>query len=194
MKNQSIYFCALILILVLFQSCNPPTSQKPKDIIISTQVPSETVKESPKPAVPSIEETAFEGISPGDKIAEHQGNLEQAIQKNGEGTFDIYNIKNATYGVMGYLYPDPKTPTLVGDVVINSPLAKTKDGIHVGKTFGALMQKYPNIEVRGSEIEGRTYAKQNNLSFRLDFPHFKYELDKKTIPPTTKIIEIVIGR
>jgi len=43
-------------------------------------------------------------------------------------------------------------------------------------------------------IRDRTYANANNLAYRLEVPNFTYEVDKATIPTTTKITQIVIHR
>lgn len=72
--------------------------------------------------------------------------------------------------------------------------AITEDGIKVGDSLQDLKTAVPSIEVHGSEIEGRTYATFNSISYRLDSSNFSYDLDIETIPSDTKILEIVINR
>ena len=140
-----------------------------------------------------ISETSFEGISPSDEISKHEPSLEKEVLKTGEGNFDIYRIKNKE-GSLAYLMPDPRDEALVGNIIIDSPKAKTKDGFQVGSTLADLTKKYPNLEIHGSEIEGRTYANIGNLSYRLDAANWSYEIDKSKISPNSKILEIIINR
>lgn len=137
---------------------------------------------------------SFEGISPGDAIADYADVLSEEKLKTGEGTFDTYVITDKANGNLGYILPDPNDKKLVGNIVVTNPMAKTKDGFHVGSTWGDLLAKHPRIQVHGSEIEGRTYAKFGKLSFRLQSSNFTYEVNKETIPKHTKVIEILINR
>ena len=78
--------------------------------------------------------------------------------------------------------------------IVESPKASTDKGLKIGSTFKDLLKVYPNIDVHGSESEGRTYATADGFSYRLDAPNFTYDVDKAKIPATTKITEIVINR
>ena len=84
--------------------------------------------------------------------------------KTGEGSFDVYEIKDFENNPAGYFMADPKNKLLVGDITVQSPKASTEKGIKIGDTFKDLLKAFPNIEVHGSEVEGRTYATANNLS------------------------------
>ncbi len=137
---------------------------------------------------------AFRGIQVGDLIANHKAYIQKTKLKTGEGTFDVYEIKDFENNPAGYLVPDPKNKLLVGDITVKTPKAETAKGIKVGGTFQDLLKAFPNIEVHGSEIEGQTHANANNISYRLDMPNFTYDVDKAKIPPTTKITEIMINR
>lgn len=141
-----------------------------------------------------IKENSFQGISPGDKITSHSSKLEKNTLKNGEGEFVSYQIKDNKLGTVGYLLPDPNDATLVGNITVESDEAKTKKGIRIGSTFGELMKKYPKAKVHGSEIEGRTYAKAGDLSFRLNTSFYSYDVDITKVSKSTEVIEILINR
>lgn len=141
-----------------------------------------------------ITETSFRGITVGDQISSHSDYIQKEQLKTGEGSFEIYRIKDFNNNPAGYFMADPNNESLVADITVESPMAATAEGIKVGSTFEELRQKLPDMEVHGSEIEGRTYANYNNLSYRLDIGNFTYEVDIEKIPAATKIINIVINR
>ena len=141
-----------------------------------------------------ISPISFRGIQIGDLIANHSDYIKKTKLKTGEGSFDVYEIKDFENNPAGYFLPDPKDKLLVGDITVNSPKAQTAKGIKIGDTFQDLLKNFPDITVHGSEIEGQTHANANNLSYRLDVANFKYEIDKAKIPTTTKITEISINR
>jgi len=141
-----------------------------------------------------ISENSFRGITPGDVISKHSDYVEKSLLQTGEGDFEVYTIMGKNNNPTGYLIPDPNDENLVGDIVIETKIAKTADGIKVGSTFEEL-KKYSKVtEVHGSEIEGRTYATKGQLAYRLDVALFSYEVDAEKIPGDTKIIEIMIMR
>lgn len=142
----------------------------------------------------TIEENAFRGITVGDKIDDHLAYLEKKKMRDGEGTFDIYEIKDFGNNPAGYFVSDFNDEGKVSDITVTTPKATTTAGIKVGSTFEELSKVFPNIEVHGSEIEGRTYAKAGNLSYRLEVVNFSYEVDVNKIPANTKITEIIINR
>jgi hypothetical protein len=141
-----------------------------------------------------ISPISFRGIQIGDLIAKHNDYIKKTKLKTGEGSFDVYEIKDFENNPAGYFLPDPKNKLLVGDITVQSPKAQTAKGIKIGDTFQDLLKVFPDIAVHGSEIESRTNASANNLSFRLDIANTKYEIDKAKIPATTKITEITINR
>lgn len=141
-----------------------------------------------------ISETSFRGISVGDKISLHTDYIQKEQLKTGEGTFEIYRIKNFNNNPAGYFLPDPNNESLVGDITVESQMAQTAEAIKVGSSFEDLRNKLPEIKVRGSEIEGRTYAVYKTLAYRLDIGMFTYNVDIEKIPPETKITEIMIKR
>jgi hypothetical protein len=141
-----------------------------------------------------IGSTSFRGITVGDTISKHGAYTKKTKLKTGEGSFDVYEIKDFENNPAGHFMQDPKNKLLVGDVTVESPKARTEQGLKIGDTFKDSLKAFPNIEVHGSEIESRTYARDGNLSYRLDVPNATYEVDKAKIPATTKITEIVINR
>jgi len=142
----------------------------------------------------TIDNNAFRGITIGDKIADHADYIQKETLKTGEGAFEVYRIKDFNNNPAGYLIPDPKEESLVGDITVETQMAATAEGIKVGGTFQDLITAIPKVEVHGSEIEGRTYATYDNLSYRLDAANFSYKVDKSKIPAATKIMQIVINR
>lgn len=141
-----------------------------------------------------ITPNAFRGISVGDIIETHSDYLQKEQLKTGEGTFEVYRIKDFNNNPAGYLMPDPNDESVVGDITVETPMAATVEDIKVGSTFGDLQRTIPNIGVHGSEIEGRTYANAHNISYRLDVANFSYEVDAAKIPATTKITQIIVNR
>lgn len=141
-----------------------------------------------------ITPNSFRGITIGDKISKHVDYIQKEQLRTGGGTFEIYRIKDFNNNPAGYLMPDPKDNSIVGDITIETQMAATVAAIKVGSTFEQLNATFPTIEVHGSEIEGRTYATHNNISYRLDVPNFTYEVDKSKIPANTKITQIMLNR
>lgn len=141
-----------------------------------------------------IGQNAFRGIQVGDLISKHTDYIQKTKLKTGEGTFEVYEIKDFDNNPAGYFVPDPNNKQMVGDITVNSPKAQTIEGIKIGSTFQDLQKVFPGIAVHGSEIEGRTNAVAGNLSYRLNVANFSYEIDAAKIAATTKIMEITINR
>jgi hypothetical protein len=142
-----------------------------------------------------ISSTGFRGIQVGDAISKHNSDyVKKTKMKTGEGTFEVYQIRDFENNPAGYFMADPNNKLLVGDITVESPKASTEKGIKLGSTFKDLLAAYPKLEAHGSEMESRTYAKFGNISYRLDVANTQYDLDKTKIPATAKIIEIVINR
>jgi len=142
-----------------------------------------------------IRSKSFYGISIGDAIAANKNVLEKGILQTGEGDFDVFYIKNERGEVLGHVDTDFKDESKVGAINIDSPLAKTEQGIHVGMTFGEMESILNPTEVHGSEVEGRTYASQpskDHVWYLLDAYFWTYELDKQAIKKSTKIKEITL--
>ena len=142
----------------------------------------------------AIGHNSFRGITIGELISNHKDDIQKTQLKTGEGTFEVYEIKDFENNPAGYFLPDPNDADRVGDIVVQTPKAQTAEGIMVGNTYQDLLKVFPNIEVHGSEVEGRTNATNGTLSYRMDLPNFNYEVDKAKIPGTTKIVEITVNR
>lgn len=193
-------FCTLLFLFAIssLMSCGADTP--PSDTTEEETTTENVATESPTTTETTdnlflIKADSYQGIKPGDAIAQHQAKLQKDILKTGEGDFEIYRIK-ATEGeerFVGFLDSEPMDESKVGTVFIDIPEAQTELGIQVGDTFKDLKEKLPNIEVHGSEIEGRTYAKSGQLSYRLDVANFSYEVDMNKIPATAKVMEIIIN-
>jgi hypothetical protein len=141
-----------------------------------------------------ISPISFRGIQIGDLIDNHKDYIKKTKIRTGEGTFDVYEIKDFENNPAGYFVPDPNDKLLVGDITIKTPKAQTAKGIKIGDSFQDLLKAFPDIAVHGSEIESRTTATAHNISYRLDIANNKYDIDKAKIPAATKITEMTINR
>lgn len=131
------------------------------------------------------------GIRPGDKVADIN-NLSKAMLRDGEGTFQVYDIKDAGGKKLGYLVPNPERLKEVRSIHITDPTLATARGISVGSTFAELDAAYGGVTPHGSEIESRVSVEADNLTFRIDALSNKYDMDKSTIKPGAKVTEIII--
>ncbi len=141
-----------------------------------------------------ISENSFRGIKIGDKISGHNEYAIEGQMRSGEGSFKVHWIMDFNNNRAGYLVPDPKDELIVGNIMIQSKMAETAEGIKVGSTFGDLQKAFPNLEVHGSEIEGHTFARANKLSYRLEAVNNTYKVDVKKIPLSSKVTQIMINR
>ncbi len=142
----------------------------------------------------SIDPKGLFGVNVGDAIKKHKASVKKTTIKTGEGDFTAYQISDPENNPAGYFMPDPKNELLVGDITIETPKASTDKGIKIGSTFKELLKAYPTLKVHGSEIESRTYAVVGNMSYRLNVPNTKQDVDIAKVPATAKITEIVINR
>jgi hypothetical protein len=172
-----LYFC---VIATIFQSCNETASTNQQ----SDQQASTEQQEVNTTYLMTSD--AFFGLRKNEKIP---SDLEKSVLETGEGNFDIFLITDDD-GTLGYIHPDMDDELLIGSMVITSQKVFTPHGLSVGMTFGKLQEKYPNVEVYGSEIEGYTSAMIEDIYYALAFNHWSYDLDAKLIPSDTKIIEI----
>ena len=148
----------------------------------------------PGPTRLVISENAFRGIQVGDAIEKHSDYIQKGQIKTAEGNVEIYRIKDFNNNPAGFFYADPKDEQKVGTITVESKMATTAEGIKVGSRFRELLKQVPELEVHGSEVEGRAHATFNNLSYRLDVPIFKYKVSTKSVPDSTRIIQIIINK
>lgn len=201
---RNLKFCVLFLVFTSLFSCtsdqhkvteNAQTENTEQKIGENTEQNTETEVEKEAKQEENeliIYQKSFLGLSPDTKITDFGGTLEKGFLKTGEGDFDIFNLKDENGNTVAYFVPFGKNQDEVGAITVTSTLAKTEDGIKIGDTFGSLLEKYPNLKVYGSEIEGYTQALVGNLGYRLDEPHYVYELKIIEIKKETKIIEIIV--
>lgn len=201
MNIRNLKFCACIIVFTSLFSCGSGQTKE----LESTEITEEIIKEIAEVTEEvteektqevdelTIYETSFLGLSPDMKISDYKGTLEKGLLQTGEGDFDIFNVKDKDGNTVAYFVPFGENEDKVGSITVTSELAKTEDGIKIGDTFGTLLEKYPNLKVYGSEIEGYTQAIVNEkLGYRLDEQHYNYELKTSEIKKETKIIEITV--
>lgn len=182
---------------LFFSSCNETnttTEAVTKTENIDNKVEEKTIQEEEKEVPLIIFQNSILSMSPRHPIKEYEAVIEKDLLETGEGNFEIFNLKDAKNNVVAYFLPDPNDNSLIGEIYVTSPEAQTEDGIKIGQTFGDLLDKHPDLEVHGSEIEGQTFANYGNLSFKIDEPHSTYDLDINAVSKEAKIIEIVINR
>ncbi|PHI18823.1 hypothetical protein CEQ90_15845 [Lewinellaceae bacterium SD302] len=145
-----------------------------------------------EPPAPKPEATDL-GIKAGDVIADNE-RLQAGELRSGEGEFDVFYLKNEAGQRIGYVIEDFDAPGKVGDIFITNAgsTAPGAKGIKVGQSWADLQAAFPDIEAYGSEVESRTYAITDELSFRLSVMNNQYEVEESTIPADTKITEILI--
>jgi hypothetical protein len=192
-KSMRIKFVLLSLFLIFFSCKNDSeNSQRNQSADGLNKKDNVKTKRSKNLDLLIITGNSFMNYKVGDLIEEDEVKVLESTMETGEGVFIVYDLMDEKNGKLGYLTPLPEKLDKVHTITILSPLAKTKESIHVGSTFSELLKKFPQIKVHGSEIEGRVHASQENLWYRLDFNSNEYELDKNLIPTKTKITEIII--
>ncbi|PIY11219.1 MAG: hypothetical protein COZ18_04490 [Flexibacter sp. CG_4_10_14_3_um_filter_32_15] len=204
MNIRNLKLCAFMIVFASLFSCSSGQTKE----VESTQLTEEVIEEMTEVTETKEEiaeektqetneliiyEKSFLGLSSDMKISDYQGTLEKGLLQTGEGDFDIFNVKDKEGNIVAYFVPFGEKEDKVGTITVTSELAKTEDGIKIGDTFGTLLEKYPNLEVFGSEIEGYTQAIVNEeLGYRLDEQHYNYELTTSEVNQGAKIIEITI--
>lgn len=113
--------------------------------------------------------------------------LEKGVLKNGEGDFEVWYIKQTDGEQLGYLMEHPFQKGRVGRIFITSKEIVTEEGLHVGSTWADLLKVHPDIEVHGSEIEGRTAATFGSYRYQLDSRSYEYEIERSSILPQAKV-------
>lgn len=191
--KSTIFILLTLLSFSLLQSCK--TEKKPATS--DTEVKNENLetKGEDKDITDEnyiIKNKSFQGISIGDNLAEKASMLSKEVMQTGEGDFVTYEIKNASGEKLAFVMPDPRDPTLVGDITIVSPKAITSKGVRVGMTLGELKKKIGDLTVHGSEIESRTSVAKDNIRYRLDAANNTYEVDQSKVSEEVKILEITI--
>ncbi|SEQ89629.1 hypothetical protein [Neolewinella agarilytica] len=135
------------------------------------------------------------GMTPGKLLADFSAGLREGKLDTPEGEFDVLYIDGAEGEELGYLVPEPRDERMIGEITITSSKVVTAPGLRVGNTFAELQERLAgDLEVYGSEVEGRTYAVSDGVWYRLDAGNWMQDVDQGSIPPDTKVIEIVLPR
>ncbi len=203
MNIRNLKFCVLIICFASLFSCGSTETKEAEsmetEIVAPITEETEEIKEVQEEAKQDNEliiyQTSFLGLSPDTKIADYKGTLEKGLLQTGEGDFPMFNMKDSEGNIVAYFVPFGEVEgkeDKVGSITITSELAKTEDGIKIGDTFGTLLEKYPDLKVYGSEIEGYTQAVVGDLGYRLDEQHYSYQLKTSEVKKDTKITEITI--
>lgn len=192
--SKSLLFVGLMALSVI--ACEMPSDEKNKNVN-----PTITTEE-PTPVTASAEESkanqylikgdGFYGLLSGVPLAERMDRLEKGNLSDGEGEFNVYYIKGVDGDKVGYVLPHTQDEQLIGSITISTPKATTEDGIRIGSTLADLQAINPDIQVYGSEVEGRTHAIRGREMFLLDVYKAQYELDESKIDPTTVIKQITL--
>jgi len=194
MTNQ-VKFMFLAIVALLLVNCNeePSTGQKAQDALAIKPIKQDNTEvEVTKEPILIASEKVFYGIEVQRPLADYADKLSKTTTENGEGTFEVYEIKNDEGEVLAQVHPDPMDEALVGDIIILNEKVITDKGVKIGTTFEELKAKFNDYKVHGSEIESRVHFYQGNHAYRLDYPSNQYDLDKSEIPADAKVIEITI--
>ena len=116
-------------------------------------------------------------------IVDQKKHLVRGYIDFGEGRLSVHKLLDDKGGSLGYVMPRLGNNSLVGDITITSNKVLTEHGIRIGDTYSKLKEASNNLEVDGSNSEGRTYATADGVAYRLGTSALNSE---------TTITEIVI--
>ena len=116
-------------------------------------------------------------------IVDQKKHLVRGYIDFGEGRLSVHKLLDDKGGSLGYVRPRLGNNSLVGDIIITSNKVLTEHGIRIGDTYSKLKEASNNLEVDGSNSEGRTYATADGVAYRLGTSALNSE---------TTITEIVI--
>ncbi|MGB3801039.1 MAG: hypothetical protein WA952_14580 [Lewinella sp.] len=185
---RTLSFISLVSLLLLLACTEEPSG--PGDSGQKTTA-ADSIEAEPPQYV--IRQSRFYHLVPGEPLADADDRLERSIMNDGEGSFTIYRIRGEEGEEIGFVVPSVNDSLLIGDIHVTTPTAATEGDIRVGHRFARLRIAYPKVEVKGSEIEGRTYAYTRNKAFRLKgYTSTEQEIDKEEVPADIRISEIII--
>jgi hypothetical protein len=116
-------------------------------------------------------------------IVDQKKHLVRGYIDFGEGRLSVHKLLDDKGSCLGYVMPRLGNNSLVGDITITSNKVLTEHGIRIGDTYSKLKEARNNLEVGGSNSEGRTYATADCVAYRLGTSALNSE---------TTITEIVI--
>ena len=197
MTNSSIVFALVALFSTVAFACGSgATADAPPEPAgaDADNVDEESIYEVDAEDRYKIFNGTFFDYAPGQPMAIAKERLRKGKLENGEGTFEVYYIDGRDREELGYLMADPNDASKIGDITITSENAITEQGARVGWTYGELKQRLGQLEVHGSEIEGRTYAALGKMKYLLDEQHYSYDLGAERVSDGATVVEVVIGR
>ena len=181
-------FISLVSLFLFFTCTNPdprPANSPESGIAV------DSIEAEPPQYV--IRQNRFYHLVAGEPLADAADRLERGTMNEGEGSYTVYDILGDDGERIGFVIPSVTDSLLIGDIHVTTPTAATEGDIRVGHTFARLRIAYPNVEVRASEIAGRTFAYTKNKAFRLaDFSSSQQQIDQEEVPAGTRISEIII--
>ena len=187
---RNLLLLTVLTSILLTVGCEGTVSPEPEDRPAST-VARDTFEAEPPQYV--IRQNRFYGLVQGELITDAGDRLKRATRNDGEGAYTIYRILGDDGEDIGYVVPSVADASRIGDIHVTARTAATEGDIRVGHTYARLRIAYPALEVRGADTEGRTFAYTKNKAFRLaDFTSRDTDIDEGSVPPETKISEIVV--
>lgn len=176
-------------------SCGTKTNNEVKNDNPEDTVKNET--EEPVDNTCSINENEFGGVEIGmsmEKAFSTNDDLESelTIEETGEGDMEFYAMTNENGDQIARVF-EMKGSVFGIDVL--SEDCSLENGIHVGSTLGELKEAYPNYEIHGSEIEGRTSltVEGMKIAFYIEVGIWNYDLteeDEKLLADDVKVYQI----
>ena len=136
-----------------------------------------------------IQGNSFMGIRPLDPIELHSNLLQRGKIKVDEVVKEVLVLEIDGEEV-GYATPNREDKRMVGSSTFQSPKIITDKGIKVGATFGEVLKKYANLELRTTKNGKKIYAKSESIAFLLDLDAKGKAVTIEAIPEATKVIEI----
>ena len=177
----------IYLLFVGFQNCGDSASTEQDESQQTEQPQAVKAEQEANPFL--VTTNSFYGLTIGGKI----GDLEKSVLETGEGSFDIFLIKDENGEELGYVDANYEDESLIGGITISTKKAVTEDGVKIGMSYADFNEKFPDAELHGSEIEGYTSTNVNkNVYYELSDRHWEYELDKNKIAEGTTIVAITV--
>jgi hypothetical protein len=126
------------------------------------------------------------------KVKKYKFKLTPEKYKTGDGEFDIYTYKTPS-GEILRIFPLKKGGVeKVHLLEYTGAMCQTSKGVGVSSTLSALLKAYPDLEVHGSEVEGRTMAKGGEWYFLLGTNVFTPNVDIKTLNQDIRVTAVVL--
>ena len=139
-----------------------------------------------------IRNTGFYSVSSGEKL-DLKKSLISGTLKTPEGIINVFYSVVKQNDTLGYVIQKPVKTKLIGTIFVTSPKVKTKEGLGVGSTYGAVKKAFPLIELYGSKTVSRTHFNADLISFKFNQGLNEYQLEDSVIDESAKMIEMMIN-